>query len=198
MDKLRLSPKSTGNFVAKSQDSNPRCPIPGPKMLTSRLHSFYNPLKKPWINLKTRDLVPKTTSFLLGNFFFLLFSVYEIKRLARRFLRSLHISKLVILFWKNMYSFDSLMPLKLSLKLSIRNLFLSWCVWNQANQLFKRIIKGLPLELSGKESTCQSRDLGLIPGPERPPHASEQLAHAPQLLSLCSGIWECNDWSPQD
>ena len=51
--------------------------------------------------------------------------MYEIKRLARRFLRSLHISKLVILFWKSMYSFDSLMPLKISLKLAIRNLFLS-------------------------------------------------------------------------
>lgn len=106
MDKLRLFPKSTGNYVTKSQDSNPRCPIPGPKMLTSRLHSFYNPLKKTWMNLETRDLVPKTTSFLLGNFFSS-YSLYEIKRLARRFLRSLHNSKLVILIWKNMYSFDS-------------------------------------------------------------------------------------------
>ena len=58
------------------------------------------------MNLETRDLIPKTTSFLLGNFFSS-YSLYEIKRLARRFLRSLHISKLVILIWKNMYSFDS-------------------------------------------------------------------------------------------
>ena len=54
----------------------------------------------------------------------------------------------------------------------------------------KQNYEGLPWCLSGKESTCQCRRHRFNPWSRNIPHASEQLTHAPQLLSLCYRAWE--------
>ena len=55
---------------------------------------------------------------------------------------------------------------------------------------FKWAMLRLPWWLSGKESTCYSGDIGLIPDPGRSHIPQSNYVHVPQLLSLCSRAQE--------
>ena len=62
-----------------------------------------------------------------------------------------------------------------------------------------RVIKntlGLPWWLIGKESACQCRDMGSIPGPKRSHMLWSNYACIPQLLRLFSRAWEPHLLSP--
>ena len=54
----------------------------------------------------------------------------------------------------------------------------------------KRQLMGLPWWLSGKNTPVSAEDTGSIPGPGRSHVPWSNHAHAPQLLSLCSGARE--------
>ena len=54
----------------------------------------------------------------------------------------------------------------------------------------RNIPNGLSWWLSGKESACQFRRHRFNPWSRKIPHATDQLTHVPQLLSLCSGARE--------
>ena len=60
----------------------------------------------------------------------------------------------------------------------------------------KKTVMGLPLWPRGSESACQCREHGSDPWSRKIPHAAEQLARAPQLLTQGSRACELQLLTP--